>query len=150
MNLHSEMTNTNYMKINLTSNTSVLLSRIVELEHLKIGKKYTILKENRVVYNPRKIEWLGYNSIDFKGELIELNHYIYYHESNITQSDIFLTFKLPHNVWETETYYYRTYTDYGFNQTSDNFVDSPTPDISIDEYLGLFNEYIQRDTLMSG
>lgn len=148
MDLLSKFAEIDYTFTNLTSTTCVLVGYLYKLNHLKIGNNYVILKENRVIYNPRKIEWFGYNYLDFNGKLIEITHYIYYSENIITHSDILLTFKVSQNDWETETYYYRVY---GGPHTNNNiFIDNASPDIDLCEYLKIFMNYTESTIVIAG
>ncbi len=149
MDLLSKFANIDYTFTNLTPTTYVLIGYLYKLGHLKIGNIYVILKENRVIYNPRKIEWFGHNYLDFNGRLIEINHSIYYSENIITHSDILFTFKVLQNDWETETYYYRVYG--GSHTNNDNiFIENVSPEIDLCEYLKIFMNCTESTILMAG
>lgn len=141
LNISNKLTGKIYEESVIDDNMVLLTANVEQLRHMVKGNIYKLAKNERVIYNPNRIEWFGCGHTDFIGKLIRIYHKLFYYKQHFFCAEIKFIFKVPGNEWETETYYYRVYN---------NILSNNSPDISIENYIYSFSEFKYNTYLSSG
>ena len=136
LNIQYKIDGFTYEENSVSENIIVLSANISQLKHMEQNTIYRLEKEERVVYNPSKMKWFGYDCKNFIGTLLRINHNLFYYNKKWYYSEIKFVFKVPSNDWETETYFYRIYNNILANCRN--------PEVSIDDYINTFYKFNVR------